>query len=167
MLAENLPRVANAAGAMVPLPAGSAYTQAAIESVFTGFGASFVAVAVMFFAFTTIIAYYYMAETNLEYIARSKAPAWSIKALKLIVMASVGFGAVWSSEGVWALGSVGVGIMAWLNIIAILIIQKPALLALKDYEAQKKAGKDPTFDPVKLGIKNAELWSELEKKPVG
>ena len=71
-------------------------------------------------------------------------------------MVSVGFGAVWSAEGVWALGSMGVGIMAWLNIIAILIIQKPALLALKDYEAQKKAGLDPTFDPDKLGIKNAE-----------
>lgn len=158
VLAENLPRVADATGAMVLIPPGSGYTQAAIESVFTGFGASFVAIAIMFFAFTTIIAYYYMAETNLEYIARNRAPAWSIKALKLIIMASVGFGAVWSSEGVWALGSVGVGIMAWLNVIAILIIQKPALLALKDYESQRKAGLDPVFDPEKLGIKNADLW---------
>ncbi|PKO57437.1 MAG: sodium:alanine symporter, partial [Betaproteobacteria bacterium HGW-Betaproteobacteria-19] len=44
------------------------------------------------------------------------------------------------------------------NIIAILIIQKPALLALKDYEQQKKEGKDPTFDPEKLGIRNADFW---------
>ena len=64
----------------------------------------------------------------------------------------------------WALGSVGVGIMAWLNVIAILIIQKPALLALKDYEAQKKEGKDPTFDPDKLGIANADLWREMGRK---
>ncbi|HMN46130.1 MAG TPA: alanine/glycine:cation symporter family protein [Povalibacter sp.] len=161
VLAENLPRVADATGALVPMPAGSGYTQAAIESVFSGFGASFVALAILFFAFTTIVAYYYMAETNLEYIARNKAPGWSIKVLKLAIMASVGFGAVWSSEGVWALGSVGVGIMAWLNVIAILIIQRPALLALKDYEAQKKAGLDPTFDPDKLGIANADLWKEI------
>jgi alanine or glycine:cation symporter, AGCS family len=164
VLAENLPRVADATGAMVPAPAGAGYTQAAIESVFTGFGASFVAIAIMFFAFTTIVAYYYMAETNLEYIARNRAPLWSIRLLKLLIMASVGFGAVWSSEGVWALGSVGVGIMAWLNVIAILIIQRPALVALRDYEAQKKEGKDPTFDPIKLGIKNAELWGEIGRK---
>ena len=66
---------------------GSGYTQAAIESVFPGFGASFVALAILFFAFTTIVAYYYMAETNLEYIARNRAPAWSILLLKLLIMA--------------------------------------------------------------------------------
>ena len=163
VLAENLPRVANAAGALVPAPPGSGYTQAAIESVFTGFGASFVALAILFFAFTTIVAYYYMAETNLEYVAGNKAPPWALKALKLAIMASVGFGAVWSSEGVWALGSIGVGIMAWLNVIAILIIQKPALRALTDYEQQKKEGKDPTFDPDKLGIANADLWRQIGK----
>ncbi len=158
VLAENLPRVADASGAMVPLPGGSAYTQAAIESVFTGFGASFVALAVMFFAFTTIVAYYYMAETNLQYIARNKASAGALHVLKALIMMAVGFGAVWSSEGVWALGSIGVGLMAWLNVIAILIIQRPALVALKDYEAQKNQGLDPTFDPEKLGIANADLW---------
>jgi AGCS family alanine or glycine:cation symporter len=51
--------------------------------------------------------------------------------------------------------------MAWLNIIAILILQKPALIALKDYEAQKKQGKDPVFDPDSVGIKNADLWRTL------
>ena len=50
---------------------GPGYTQAAVESVLPGFGASFVALAIMFFAFTTIVAYYYMAETNLEYINRN------------------------------------------------------------------------------------------------
>jgi AGCS family alanine or glycine:cation symporter len=164
VLAENLPRVADATGAMVPAPAGAGYTQAAIESVFAGFGASFVALAILFFAFTTIVAYYYMAETNLEYVARNKAPAWSIRLLKVLIMAAVGFGAVWSSEGVWGLGSIGVGIMAWLNIIAILIVQKPALIALRDYETQKKQGLDPTFDPDKLGIANADLWKEIRKK---
>ena len=51
--------------------------------------------------------------------------------------------------------------MAWLNIIAILILQKPALVALKDYEAQKNEGKDPVFDPDRVGIQNAELWRSL------
>jgi AGCS family alanine or glycine:cation symporter len=54
--------------------------------------------------------------------------------------------------------------MVWLNLIAILILAKPALVALKDYEAQKKQGVDPVFDPVKLGIKNADYWEKEYKK---
>jgi alanine or glycine:cation symporter, AGCS family len=145
---ENVPDVAT----------GPGNTQAAIESVLPGFGAGFVALAIMFFAFTTIVAYYYMAETNLEYINRNKAPTWALHLLKLAMILAVGFGAIRSAEMAWDLGDMGVGIMAWLNIIAILIVQKPALIALRDYEAQKKAGLDPIFDPDKLGITNAELW---------
>jgi AGCS family alanine or glycine:cation symporter len=59
----------------------------------------------------------------------------------------------------WGLGDVGVGLMAWLNIIAIIILTKPGLATLRDYEAQLKEGKDPVFDPAKLGIKKAELWT--------
>jgi AGCS family alanine or glycine:cation symporter len=58
--------------------------------------------------------------------------------------------------------------MAWLNIIAILILQKPALRVFKDYEKQKKAGKDPQFDPVSLGIKDADFWEhEYPKERTG
>jgi AGCS family alanine or glycine:cation symporter len=142
------------------LATGPGNTQAAIESVLPGYGSSFVALAIMFFAFTTIVAYYYMAETNLEYINRNKAPTWALHLLKLAMIVAVGFGAIRSAEVAWDLGDMGVGIMAWLNIIAILIVQKPALLALRDYEAQKKAGLDPTFDPDKLGIANADLWKK-------
>jgi AGCS family alanine or glycine:cation symporter len=85
--------------------------------------------------------------------------------LKVGMMVMVGFGAIRSAAVAWDLGDMGVGLMAWLNIIAILIIQKPALVALKDYEAQKKAGLDPIFDADKLGIKNAELWKEITRSP--
>ncbi len=139
---------------------GPAYTQAAVESVLPGFGASFVALALMFFAFTTIVAYYYMAETNVQYINRSVHRGWLLLLLKLAIMASVTYGAIRSADIAWGLGDIGVGLMAWLNIVAILILQKPALLALRDYEAQKKAGLDPQFDPEKLGIKNADFWSK-------
>ncbi|MBD5801189.1 Amino-acid carrier protein AlsT [Azoarcus sp. Aa7] len=137
---------------------GPAYTQAAVESVMPGFGASFVALALMFFAFTTIVAYYYMAETNLSYINRKVHRPWLVFALRIVMMAAVTYGSVRSAGAAWDLGDIGVGIMAWLNIIAILILQKPALVALRDYERQKKEGKDPVFDPEKLGIRNADFW---------
>lgn len=142
---------------------GPVYTQAAVESMMPGFGASFIALAIMFFAFTTIVAYYYMAETNVQYINRQIHRGWMLFILKLAIMASVTYGAIRSAGVAWDLGDLGVGLMAWLNIIAILILQRPALIALKDYEAQKKAGKDPEFDPGKLGIRNADFWVERNK----
>ncbi|MDP5292552.1 alanine/glycine:cation symporter family protein [Oceanimonas sp. CHS3-5] len=138
--------------------AGPGYTQAAVESVMPGFGGVFVAVALFFFAFTTILAYYYIAETNIAYINRKVHRPWLMFLLKLVLMASVVYGSVKTAGLAWGLGDIGVGLMAWLNIIAILLLQKPALIALKDYEAQKAQGLDPTFDPVKLGIKNADHW---------
>ncbi|PSJ37168.1 alanine/glycine:cation symporter family protein [Zobellella taiwanensis] len=138
--------------------AGPGYTQAAVESVMPGFGSVFVAVALFFFAFTTILAYYYIAETNVAYINRKVHRPWLTFVLKLVLMSSVVYGSVKTAELAWGLGDIGVGLMAWLNIVAILLLQKPALIALKDYEEQKAKGLDPTFDPVKLGIKNADHW---------
>ncbi len=141
-----------------------AFTQYALESVLGGFGKTFVAVALFFFAFTTLLAYYYIAETNVAYIRRSIRFPGEIIILKLALMTSVFYGTVRSADLAWALGDVGVGIMAWLNIIGILILflmGRPALRALSDYEAQRNAGVTTyTFEPGKLGIKNADFWEK-------
>ena len=139
---------------------GAQFTQAAVESVLPGWGAGFVALALFFFAFTTIMAYYYMAETNLTYVAGvRKTHPMATLLLRLGIIAMVVFGAYHNAAMAWTLGDIGVGLMAWLNIIAILILQKPALAALRDYERQKKLGMDPVFDPEALGIRNAGFWT--------
>jgi len=145
---------------------GPMFTQQAVETVFPGFGAPFVAVSLFFFAFTTIMAYYYMAETNLAYINRKWKIPGSEFILKVLILVVVFYGSVKTAGLAWTLGDIGVGSMAWLNIIAILLLTKPALKVLKDYEEQKKAGKDPVFDPVKLGFKGADFW-EKEYKAEG
>jgi AGCS family alanine or glycine:cation symporter len=147
------------------LPTNSpAFTQFAVDSVFPGVGKPFVAVALFFFAFTTLLAYYYIAETNVAYLRRTFRIPGEMFLLKVALMASVFYGAVKTANLAWGLGDIGVGLMAWLNIIAILILffmGKPALKALKDYEAQKRAGvTEYTFDPEALGIKNADFWSK-------
>ena len=144
---------------------GAQYTQAAVESVLPGWGAGFVALALFFFAFTTIMAYYYMAETNLTYIAgtRRTHPLATLL-LRLGIIGMVVFGAFHNAKMAWALGDIGVGLMAWLNVIAIFILQKPAMLALRDYERQKKLGLDPVFDPDAVGIRNANYWVERRRE---
>ncbi|MGG1399643.1 alanine/glycine:cation symporter family protein [Bacillus salipaludis] len=143
---------------------GPAFTQKAVESVFPSFGGPFVAIALFFFAFTTIMAYYYMAETNLAYINQKTKRVWTEYVLKIAILGMVFYGSVKTAGLAWTLGDIGVGSMAWLNIIAIVLLTKPALRVLKDYESQLKDGKDPVFDPVKLGIKDADFW-ENEYKP--
>lgn len=154
-------------GGMLPtdIAANSpAFTQLALQSVVGGFGKTFVAVALFFFAFTTLLAYYYIAETNVAYIRRKFKVPGALTLLKFALMASVFYGTVRSADLAWALGDVGVGVMAWLNIIGILILffmGSPALKALKDYEKQKKAGVEKyTFDPEALGIRNADFWTK-------
>lgn len=143
---------------------GPGFVQHGLDTLLAGFGPSFVAIAIAFFAFTTVLAYYYMAEVNLTYFNRwisnkttRRALVWL---LRILLVVSVVVGATTTPGAAWALGDIGVGATAWLNIIAILFLQVPALKCLKDYSAQKAAGKDPQFDPEALGIKNAEFWVE-------
>ena len=140
------------------------FTQMAVEHVFVGFGKPFIAVALFFFAFTTLLAYYFIAENNIYYIKRTLKIPGAVFALKVVIMAATFYGTVKAADIAWGMGDIGVGIMAWLNIIGILIIffmAKPTLKALKDYERQQKEGvEDFTFDPIKLGIKNADFWEK-------
>lgn len=143
-----------------------AFTQLALESVLGPAGKIFVAVALFFFAFTTLLAYYYIAETNVAYIRRTFRFPGELTVLKFVLMAAVFYGTIRSADLAWALGDIGVGIMAWLNIVGILILffmGSPAIKALRDYEEQKKAGVTRyTFDPEKLGIKNADFWKKSQ-----
>ncbi|HLU05146.1 MAG TPA: alanine/glycine:cation symporter family protein [Woeseiaceae bacterium] len=139
-----------------------AFTQFAVDSMMPGVGKPFVAVALFFFAFTTLLAYYYIAETNVAYLKRTIKVPGMIFMLKVVLMASVFYGAVRTANLAWGLGDIGVGLMAWLNIIGILIIffmANPALKALRDYEAQRKRGVEQySFDPDALGIPHADYW---------
>lgn len=137
---------------------GAGYTQAAVDTLLPGFGSGFVAIAIFLFAFTTIYAYYYISETNLAYLLRGKIRGFAFVAIKIIFLAAIFYGAVKTATTAWAMADIGLGIMVWLNLIAILLLFKPANIALKDYEEQLKQGKDPEFNSSKYGIKNADFW---------
>ncbi|MFJ7184550.1 alanine/glycine:cation symporter family protein [Lysinibacillus xylanilyticus] len=143
---------------------GAAFTQYAVDSSLPGFGGPFVAIALFFFAFTTIMAYYYIAETNVAYLFTGATEKVVIWLAKFAILISAFYGTIRTSDLAWALGDVGLGLMVWINVLAILIIMKPAIVALKDYEKQKKEGKDPVFDPRKLGIKGADFWVDYNEK---
>ncbi|MCI2255375.1 alanine:cation symporter family protein [Domibacillus sp. PGB-M46] len=159
---EGMSPVVNNLGDVEP----SVYTQLAVDSVFPQFGAGFLAISLFFFCFTTLLSYYYKAETTLAFLTHNQKikSSWPNYALKVILLITSFYGSVKTADVIWAMGDLGMGAMAWVNLIAILFLTKPALQVLKDYEMQKKAGKDPVFNPEKLGIKGAEFWEGKYKE---
>jgi len=139
---------------------GAAYTQHAVSVYFPSIGSEFVAIALFLFAFTTAMAYYFIAESNYYYLSKYKKNVVLLWTMRLAFLASVIYGAVSDGGNAWKIGDIGVGLMAWLNIIAIILLRKPALKALKDYQEQKKKGLNPVFDPEKLGISNTTEWND-------
>ena len=138
------------------------YTTAAISTLLgPGIGGLVVSFALFFFAFTTIMAYYYYAETNLVYLfGKGRKERLCIWILRICLIAAVFYGSLNKASLMWSLGDIGVGTMAWINIIAILLLSRLAFRSLKSYEKQKKAGKEPEFNPEELKIKNADFWKK-------
>ena len=126
------------------------YTQAAVDSVVSGFGGQFVSIALIFFVFTTVMAYYFYAESSIMYIfhCHGKWETVLVWVFRFAILGAAVFGAVKEANVIWQLGDIGVGLLAWVNVIALLILCPKAIGALRDYEKRLKAGDpDPKFTP--------------------
>lgn len=140
---------------------GGNYT---FDPAYSGIGSYFVAIALFFFAFTTILAYAYIAETNISYLTKKQSDSTTrlwINITRVLVIASAVFGAIKAADLAWAMGDLGVGLMAWCNVIAIWILHKPAVKALRDYERQKKekgSGRYAVYHPDPKELPNATFW---------
>ncbi|WP_430886352.1 alanine/glycine:cation symporter family protein [Fusibacter sp. JL216-2] len=140
---------------------GPAYTQMAVDSFIPGFGSQFVAIALFLFAFTTLMAYYYYAETCILYLFKEgKNHKIVVNITRVLLLGAIYYGAVRTASLAWGLGDIGVGLMAWLNIIAIILLRKPAIQSLKDYEEQLATGEDPHYNSTKLGVEGATFWKD-------
>ena len=117
---------------------GAELTQAAIISQVGAWGADFLAIILFMFAFSTVIGNYAYAESNVQFIKNH----WLLTALfRMLVLGWVYFGAVANVPLIWDMADT----MAWINLVAILILSPLAFLLLRDYTAKLKMGKDPVF----------------------
>ena len=124
------------------------YTQAAVDSVLTGFGGTFVSIALVFFVFTTVMAYYFYGESSIMYIfsgrkGSRKAEKIAIWAFRFFLLGMVVFGAMREAGVIWQLGDVGVGLTAWINVIALLLLCPQAIQALREYESSLPKKRKP------------------------
>ena len=129
---------------------GIKWTQHALMSTFGSWSGKALAIIIVLFVFTSMTGYCYQAESNIRYLTGNSKKAIAIA--RAIFLAASFMGAIVNADAVWAMGDIGYGLMAWANIIAIALLAPKAVALLKDYEKQKKEGKDPTFDPAEFGI---------------
>ena len=117
------------------------YTQTAVNSVFGGFGGTFVCLSLIFFVFTTVMAYYFYSESSIIYLCGKvgkKAEKTILACFKVIFIGAIIFGAMNEADLVWTLADIGVGTMAWINVVAILLLSPKAFRALREYEGMLK-----------------------------
>lgn len=137
---------------------GVQLTQMALDSQIGSGGTVYVAIAILFFAFSSIIGNYYYGEANLRYITKSKTV---MTLFRLMTGAMVMFGALASLDLAWSLADICMGLMTICNLIAIVLLGKYAFRLLEDYRDQKRNGiKDPVFtkDKMKDIEQDIECW---------
>ncbi|WP_075727482.1 alanine/glycine:cation symporter family protein [Corynebacterium aquilae] len=138
--------------------AGSAYTQNAVDSLLPGFGSQFVAIALFFFAFTTLIAFFYITYTNYVFLFGGKPNKVVDFAIKAGLLAMTFYGAVESADVIWTIGDIGYASLGWVNMICILLLIPVVRKVIVDYDRKRKSGEEMCFRPSELGIKGATFW---------
>jgi len=133
---------------------GIPYVQAAIEANVGEWGIHFITVSIFAFAFTSLIGNYCYAESNILFIKDNKVV---LNLFRITCLVAIFLGAQADFGVVWNLADVTMGFMAIVNIIAIFLLGKVALKVLKNYEEQKKAGKNPVFYEDAVGLKGT-VW---------
>ncbi|SFU33814.1 alanine or glycine:cation symporter, AGCS family [Clostridium sp. DSM 8431] len=136
---------------------GIELTQQALSSHVGSWGTYFIAIAVLLFAFSSIVGNYYYGESNIEFITDKKI---YLQLYRVFVIAMVFFGCISSMDIVWNLADVFMGLMALLNLGAITFLAKYAVKSLEDYTTQKKAGiKSPVFKASSIPeLENVTEW---------
>lgn len=136
---------------------GIGRVQSAFQLEFGHVGIFFITVAILLFAFTSIIGNYSYAESNFKFVFENNKLGLII--FRLVCLVPLVLGAMSNLQLAWNLADILMGLMALVNIIAIVLLGKVAFKCLEDYRKQKREGKDPVFKASKVGIKDTECWN--------
>lgn len=135
---------------------GVALTQASLANHLGEWGRSFVSVALLLFGFSTILYNYYLGENSLNYFSESNQTLFNV--FRVAIVALCGWGAMTDLGTVFAFADVTMGFLALANLIALLLLFKPGLRILRDFDDQIRVGiRHPVFD--------AEKFADLDIDP--
>ncbi|MDR1824463.1 MAG: alanine:cation symporter family protein [Bifidobacteriaceae bacterium] len=112
-------------------------------------------ISVLLFAFSSIIGNYYYTESNMFFILKRRS---NLHVFRGAVVLVVFWGAIQGYDLAWNTADFLMAIMAIINLVAILLLAPRARAVIKDFYAQRKAGKDPTFIAAEVGITDTDWW---------
>ena len=148
----------------VPIDAyaeGMNFVQAAVHAQVGAFGPLFITVSIFLFAFSSLVGNYYYTESNLKFIKDSRP---LLLVFRITCVAAIFIGAQMDFSMVWDLADVLMGLMALVNLVAILLLGGKAIKVLKDYIRQKKAGKNPVYRWDEVQIGDRTVWDEAHAR---
>ncbi|MBR6718342.1 MAG: alanine:cation symporter family protein [Oscillospiraceae bacterium] len=143
--------------------AGPAYVQNAISTVFGKAGPTFITAAMVLFAFTTLLGNLYYVTNALTYLNKNRIPSNRFMfGFHIACIIVIFLGALMPMDLAWTAADITMGGMTLINIPCCLLLSRHAISALRDYEAQKKNGKNPVFRAKDIGLNPADLsfWND-------
>ena len=137
---------------------GAPYVQNAISTVFGTAGPVFITVAMVLFAFTTLLGNIFYVDNAVTFMNNKVKPSKRFMNIFYIACTVVIFvGAIIPMDAAWAMADITMGAMTLINLPTCMILGKHAIACLKDYEIQKKAGKNPVFKASSIDINEEDL----------
>ena len=132
---------------------GAPYVQNAISTVFGTAGPIFITVAMVLFAFTTLIGNLFYVDNALIFLNNKNKPTKKfMKIFYIFAILIIFVGAIIPMDAAWAMADITMGGMTLINLPTCIILGKIAIDCLRDYEKQKKAGKNPIFKARDIGL---------------
>jgi len=124
---------------------GVVMTQAALQDHVGGWGRGFVSVALMLFAFSSILYNYYLGENSLNYFSEENRTLFN--AFRVVILVLTLWGSMQDLTTVFAFADLTMALVALTNITALAILVPVGMRVMRDYEQQRRAGRTPVFDP--------------------
>lgn len=141
---------------------GMPLVQQAVNSSVGEFGIHFITFSIFAFAFSSLIGNYFYAESNIRFIKDSKIV---LNVFRVTCLIAIFMGAQSNFDLAWNIADIVMGCMAFVNIVAIFFLGRWAFMALEDYTAQRKAGKDPVFVAASVpGLPPTQCWHETAEE---
>lgn len=142
--------------------AGAPYVQSATTAVFGEFGPVLITFCMVLFAFSTLVGNLYYVDNNLSFLHHGEPGHGFMTGFRIFCAAIIFVGAGLSMAAAWAVADILMACMALINIPAIMILGHIAVAAMKDYERQRKAGKNPVFRAADIGLdaSGLDFWKD-------
>lgn len=139
---------------------GAPYVQAALSSTLGNFGPIFITVAMILFAFTTLLGNLYYVDNCLIYLLKKQPSKRFMRFYHIIASLVVFAGAGLNADLLWNIADITMGGMTLINMPVIIILSKYAIRALKNYEQQRKEGKEPVFRAKDINLPHkTDYWN--------